>query len=128
MSYTPHTWVDNETITAAKLNNIEDGVQEAAQSGGGGGLDAVIWFPNSSKGYQVSGDFNSALAKVQQGIPLVAAYFESGEEYSYGFTYWVPHLLSCEYFDSNPNTIFLMKDSISGFRWTSSGIEHYYND
>ena len=35
MSYTPHTWVDNETITAAKLNNIEDGVQEAAQSGGG---------------------------------------------------------------------------------------------
>lgn len=38
MSYTPHTWVDNETITAAKLNNIEDGVQEAAQSGGGGAL------------------------------------------------------------------------------------------
>lgn len=38
MSYTPHTWVDNETITAEKLNNIEDGVQEAAQSGGGGML------------------------------------------------------------------------------------------
>lgn len=40
MSYTPHTWVDNETITAAKLNNIEEGVQEAAQSGGGGKYDA----------------------------------------------------------------------------------------
>lgn len=41
MSYTPHTWVDNETITAAKLNNIEDGVQEAAQSGGGGGTACI---------------------------------------------------------------------------------------
>lgn len=24
--YTPHTWVADETITAAKINNIEDGV------------------------------------------------------------------------------------------------------
>lgn len=38
MSYTKHEWVNNETITAAKLNNIEDGIEEAAQSGGGGAL------------------------------------------------------------------------------------------
>lgn len=44
MSYTPHTWVDNETITAAKLNNIEDGVQEAAQSGGGGEIFVTMRF------------------------------------------------------------------------------------
>lgn len=42
MSYTPHTWTTNETITAAKLNNLEDGVQEAAQSGGGG-LTFIPW-------------------------------------------------------------------------------------
>lgn len=36
MSYTRHNWIDPETINAAKLNNIEDGI-EAAQSGGGGG-------------------------------------------------------------------------------------------
>lgn len=42
MSYTEHTWVDGETITAAKLNNIEEGISEAAQSGGGGGYDAVL--------------------------------------------------------------------------------------
>lgn len=41
MSYEKHTWVNNETITAAKLNNIEDGIEEAAQSGGGG-YDLVI--------------------------------------------------------------------------------------
>lgn len=43
MSYTPHTWVNNETITAAKLNNIEEGVQEAAQSGGGALIVNSSW-------------------------------------------------------------------------------------
>lgn len=42
MSYTPHEWIDGETITAAKMNNIEEGIDEAAQSGGGDGFDAKI--------------------------------------------------------------------------------------
>lgn len=42
MSYSAHTWVDGETITAAKLNNIEDGIDEASQTGGGG-LAFVTW-------------------------------------------------------------------------------------
>lgn len=42
MSYTKHTWTDNETITAAKLNNIEDGIEEAAQSGGGGNAILIL--------------------------------------------------------------------------------------
>ena len=36
MSYEQHEWTTGETITAAKMNNIEDGIAEAAQSGGGG--------------------------------------------------------------------------------------------
>lgn len=40
MSYTPTEWSTGDTITAQKLNNIEDGIQEAAQSGGG--YDLVI--------------------------------------------------------------------------------------
>lgn len=32
MAYTPHTWSDNETITAAKLNAMEQGI---ANAGGG---------------------------------------------------------------------------------------------
>lgn len=35
MSYVKHTWVNNEVISASKLNNIEDGIEEASQSGGG---------------------------------------------------------------------------------------------
>ena len=42
MSYTEHTWTTGETITAAKMNNIEEGITEAAQSGGG--YDLVIRF------------------------------------------------------------------------------------
>lgn len=37
MSYEKHTWVTNEAITASKMNNIETGIEEASQSGGGGG-------------------------------------------------------------------------------------------
>ena len=47
MSYEKHTWTNNETITAAKLNNIEDGITEAAQSGGDG-YDLVISNTNTS--------------------------------------------------------------------------------
>lgn len=36
MSYEKHTWVTNEAITASKMNNIEEGIEEASQSGGGG--------------------------------------------------------------------------------------------
>ena len=35
MPYVEHTWTNGETITAAKMNNIEEGIAEAAQSGGG---------------------------------------------------------------------------------------------
>ena len=33
--YEPHTWVAGETVTASKLNNMEQGI---ANSGGGGGV------------------------------------------------------------------------------------------
>lgn len=46
MAYEKHTWVNNETITAAKMNNIETGIEEAAQSGGGGVLIVTSSFVN----------------------------------------------------------------------------------
>lgn len=38
MAYIKNTWATGDTITAAKMNNIEDGIEEAAQSGGGGAV------------------------------------------------------------------------------------------
>ena len=46
MSYTQHEWTTGETITAAKLNNIEEGIEEAAQSGGGGSL--IVHYDNTT--------------------------------------------------------------------------------
>lgn len=40
MAYDKHTWERWETITAARLNNIEDGIANAG--GGGGGGDVMI--------------------------------------------------------------------------------------
>ena len=77
MSYTPHTWVNNETITAAKLNNIEEGITEAAQSGGGIGYDAVIRLTHANNSNEdsannltpsiVSGTFASLKSKLSNG-------------------------------------------------------------
>ena len=49
MSYTTHEWVDGETITAAKLNNIEEGIGEASQQGGGGSM--AIGYTWDGQGY-----------------------------------------------------------------------------
>jgi hypothetical protein len=42
MSYTKHTWVDGELVTAAKMNNIENGIEEASSGGGSGGGVLVV--------------------------------------------------------------------------------------
>lgn len=49
MSYTQHTWTNNQLITASKLNNIEQGITEAAQSGGSG--PNIIIATYTSDGY-----------------------------------------------------------------------------
>lgn len=45
MSYTPTTWTTGDTITATKLNKIEQGIADA---GGGGGWDAIIHLEHSN--------------------------------------------------------------------------------
>lgn len=124
MSYTRHTWVDDESVTYEKLNNIEDGIEEAAQSGGGGGVDAVVWFPNSTEGYQVSGDFSAALAKVQQGIPLVAYECSYGSTAGY-FQSFIQRTLGTYYDTSAPNQIDLLITGGIGYRWTANGVTYF---
>lgn len=36
MAYTKHVWVDGEIITDTKLNNMEDGIEDAYQKPSGG--------------------------------------------------------------------------------------------
>ena len=41
MAYEKNTWATGDTITAAKLNHIEDGIEEAGTTGGSGKLQLV---------------------------------------------------------------------------------------
>ena len=44
MAYTPTTWVTGDTVTATKMNKIENGIANA----GGGGVDVQVWQVDSS--------------------------------------------------------------------------------
>lgn len=66
MAYTPHTWTTGETITAEKMNNIEEGVQSSGE------YDGVVSI--SHVGYDTStptiisierGTFANLYAKIQ---------------------------------------------------------------
>lgn len=72
MTYTPNTWATGDTITAAKLNNMEDGIANA-----GSGWDAIIRLTHGdNSGLDttanltpsiVSGTYASLVAKMQGG-------------------------------------------------------------
>lgn len=80
MTYTPTEWTTGDTITAAKLNNIEEGIAEAAQSGGG--WDAIIRLTHANNSGPdttanltpsiMSGTYASLVAKMQgDGCPTI---------------------------------------------------------
>ena len=65
--YTKQTWASGDTITAAKLNHIEDGIENAAP------WDAVFRIDGSTSGAEpeyVAGDRDSVIAKLTDGDPV----------------------------------------------------------
>ena len=119
MSYTPTTWSTGDTITASALNKIEQGI-----AGAGGGLDAFIYQDRGTGDWQIIGDLNSALAKVQNGIPLIAMALTNSISSSIDCGWYGPTLLGTLYED-NTQSINLVMSSVEGFTWTSNGISYY---
>ena len=79
MSYTPTTWTTGDTITATKLNKIEQGI---ANAGGGASWDAVIRLTHSNDSGAdapgnltpsiVSGSFSDLYSKLSNGgCPII---------------------------------------------------------
>lgn len=69
MSYTKNTWENGDIITAAKMNNIENGIAAAS-------YDAIlyIYHPNKSADYTVtiqSGTYAALKEKLMNKIPPV---------------------------------------------------------
>lgn len=123
MSYTPTNWNTGDTITASALNKIENGIANA----GGGGIDAVVWFPNSTVGWQISGDFAAALQKAQNGIPLAIIVAPEYNAYSYGFYVPYVNMCGCAWYDSDPNRIVIHFSSVNGLYWTANGVTYWEN-
>jgi len=70
MAYTPTTWVTGDTVTATKLNKIENGIASA----GGGGL---IGFENE----ELDKNFNELMAMVEAGtVPWIVDIFEDAPD------------------------------------------------
>lgn len=67
MSYEPHTWTSGETITAAKLNALEQGVA------GGGGSEAVHYsaiYDEDTYEFQIE-DAVEAIGDLQNGKMVI---------------------------------------------------------
>ena len=84
MAYTPNTWATGDTITAAKLNNMEQGI---ASAGGGG-----VFIVNESNGtldktWQEISDAGFSLLHRQDGEQLLQM-FCAEDEGDYIVTYW----------------------------------------
>lgn len=123
MSYEKHTWVTNEAITASKMNNIETGIEEASQSGGGGDV-VLFYYPNSTVGWQTTGDFNAALGKVQNGVPFLAGMM-TYDTFSGGYTTHLDYYMAIVYDENFPNQIDLQITGGVGIIWTANGLEYY---
>ena len=87
MSYTKQTWTTGDTVTATKLNHMEDGI-----AGAGGGFDIVIKIDKAPDDVNISesdlhlvqGDHASVLAKATAGEPITifasAQYTDDGDD------------------------------------------------
>ena len=129
MSYTKNTWANGDVITAAKLNNMEDGI-----AGAGGGYDAVVVRSVDEEEQPIitveSGSFSDFYSKYEDGDhPSVQIIYDDPDG-GYGY-YSVDNI-----FDDGDGGLLINvhSTSVAGgsteavffglqFAWTSSGIE-----
>lgn len=114
MAYTPTTWVTGDTVTATKMNKLEQGVANA-----GGGVDVQVWQVDSSGTLHAEGDFASALAKASAGKPLVAVMYSGLPP-----TFYYSTVLGTVYESAHPDQIKLMINSVSYYLWTANSITY----
>lgn len=74
MAYDKHTWQCGETITAEKLNHIENGIA----SSGGMDYDLIIRKRTSENPEILKGDFAAVYEKVRNREPVFGLFINSG--------------------------------------------------
>lgn len=79
MSYEKHTWETGETITAEKLNNLEDGVAEGSGDGG----NFVVTFTGSRQAGTWTADktFTETKNAYDNGQNIIGKYTNEGNTF-----------------------------------------------
>ncbi len=72
MAYNKYTWKSGDVISSARLNNIEDGIEEAMSSGGGVMIVNVTKSDEEDSGDTPS--VNSSTPLLQGAVPLTVSY------------------------------------------------------
>lgn len=75
MAYNKTTWASGDTITAEKLNNIENGIE--ASSGGSGSL--VVTFTYDNIAYSADKTFTEITTAINEGLTVKAKYTDEYE-------------------------------------------------
>lgn len=109
MSYTPTNWQTGDTITAEKLNKLENGVA----SGGGGGLFKITATLNNET-WSVDKTFNEIVSAYNNGMLIVL--YDTNDGYDIPF--------SGVLYTEN-ETVFYFKDSIVSMLDAASAIIEY---
>ena len=126
MSYTPHTWVNDEDITAARLNAMENGIAAA----GGGKYDAydfVIKFDANTSTYTALKGTFSAISTALQNFELVHGFYEKIYVSGTWVSEWTSDLMEIGW---NPSTNSIIigiqcNGTSDSVEWSSSGIQYY---
>lgn len=119
MSYEKQTWVTGETVTADKLNHMEDGIADAG--GASGTYMFSIWHIDSSGNMATDGDYATARALLADARPIIAVIcaWNLDQDYPKFADY---QILSVELDQTN---IKLWLSSTYGYSWTENGLEYF---
>lgn len=72
MAYTKQTWANGDTVTAAKLNHIEDGIADTGSSGGVAVVDC--YFDNVMEEYALDATVQEIYDTIEAGTPVFVKY------------------------------------------------------
>ena len=107
MAYNKYTWKSGDVISSARLNNIENGIEEAMSSGGG---VMIVNVTKSEEDYTTDKTFDEIKAAIDNGQTVVANY-QNEALTPIGNVVFTNYLPLCQYFDSNSQLRFVFDDT-----------------
>lgn len=110
------------------LQKILEKVQSIAESGGGGnGFDVIVQYNFNTNEYESYGDFEKALAKIQDKKPVTALYQSCYYSSEY-FSESNQKILNVDYDEYTPNKIKLIHSSESMLAWDANGVSEWVDE